>query len=136
MNIEQMCDLMLNSTDSYQQFVLLNDYFLLQYQETCQDVSWNNTIAYIANPQMDPANSWRPWTYQTCNEFGYFQTTDSQAQPFSSWTSLNLDYYMLMCKESFDGWSVNPETAWINDVYGDISIAATNVIFPSGTIDP
>jgi len=25
---------------------------------------------------------------------------------------------------------------WINQIYGDVRIAGTNIIFPSGTIDP
>lgn len=41
-----------------------------------------------------------------------------------------------MCKDAFDGWSVDPETNWINQEYGDVRIEATNVIFSSGTIDP
>lgn len=40
----------------------------------------------------------RQWTYQTCFEFGYYQTTDSPstAQPFGNLVPLS--YYLHMCK--------------------------------------
>ena len=41
-----------------------------------------------------------------------------------------------MCAAAFDGWKSDPEVAWINQFYGDVDIAGTNIIFPSGTIDP
>lgn len=43
-----------------------------------EDASWADTIQYLSAPQNDPTNAARPWTYQTCNEFGYYQTTDSK----------------------------------------------------------
>ena len=29
-----------------------------------------------------------------------------------------------------------PEIHWVNDQYGGLDIAGTNIVFPSGTIDP
>lgn len=60
----------------------------------------------------------------------------SQNQPFYSWTQLDLDFYRDICAAAFDGWTSDPQTEWMNEVYGDIRIAGTNIMFPSGTIDP
>lgn len=78
----------------------------------------------------------RQWTYQTCNQFGYYQTTDYIAQPFANWSLLNLDFYYQLCAAAFDGWNYDPEAYWTNTYYGDTRIAGTNIIFPTGTIDP
>jgi hypothetical protein len=79
-NITTVCDVMLNtSTDqtSYDQFVTLAGMYRDDYGMACEDASWADTVAYLAATQNDGDNSGRPWTYQTCNEFGYYQTTDS-----------------------------------------------------------
>lgn len=78
----------------------------------------------------------RPWTYQTCNEFGYYQTTDSPNQPFYSWKALSLSFYDSLCYSAFGGWTAKPQTSWMNVLYGGMDITALNTVFPSGSIDP
>jgi hypothetical protein len=41
-----------------------------------------------------------------------------------------------MCYEAFNGWSYTPQVNWMNTVYGGVSIAANNIVFSSGSIDP
>jgi hypothetical protein len=43
---------------------------------------------------------------------------------------------MDMCYEAFNGWSAYPQVNWMNTVYGGTSIAANNIVFSSGSIDP
>jgi hypothetical protein len=84
LNITNICGVMLDGAnvnkdyDAYTQFVALAAKFRAQYGLTCEDVSWEHTISYLSDPTKNPSNNMRPWTYQTCNEFGYFQTTDSK----------------------------------------------------------
>ncbi len=59
-----------------------------------------------------------------------------QSQPFHAWKQLNLDFYRALCYEGFNGWTSDPQVEWMNQVYGDIRISGTNIIFPAGTIDP
>lgn len=80
-NITTVCDVMLATTDQltpYDQFVTLASMYRDDYGLVCEDASWADTVAYLSATQNDGDNSGRPWTYQTCNEFGYFQTTDSK----------------------------------------------------------
>jgi hypothetical protein len=78
-NITTICDTMLDTDigDEYERFVALAGQYRAFYNMSCEDASWTDTVAYLSAPQNDPDNSGRPWTFQTCNEFGYFQTTDS-----------------------------------------------------------
>lgn len=41
-----------------------------------------------------------------------------------------------MCYEAFNGWTYTPQVNWMNTVYGGVSIAANNIVFSSGSIDP
>jgi len=121
----------------YDNFVKLSALYRNASNQTCENPSWEDSIALMKNPKKDPANNMRPWTYQTCNEFGYFQTANSTAHPFYNWTKwLTGDFYMDICREAFDGWKSKPMVDWMNQIYGDTRIAGTNIIFPSGTIDP
>jgi thymus-specific serine protease len=79
MNVTDICSTMLTSGSSaYDNFVYLSALFRESYGMTCEDASWSDVIEYMADPQKNPDNNGRPWTYQTCNEFGYYQTTDSK----------------------------------------------------------
>lgn len=80
----------------------------------------------------------RQWFFQTCNEFGYFQTSDSPSQPFG--TLIDIDLYTIACEKVF-GISLSQTANSINHTnafYGgdDISKNVTNIIFPNGSIDP
>lgn len=133
--ITQLCDVMLNGSDAYEQFKIVSRSFL--GKDECDDANWNNTIAFLSNTTLpNPNFGVRQWLYQTCNEFGYYQTTDSSAQPFHSWTVLNTSFYDALCYESFSSWKYEPAVVWTNANYGDIRIGGTNIIFPAGSIDP
>ena len=135
-NVTEMCNFLtaVPEQDAYTQFVA----FSTQFYSPCIDVSWNNSIAYLANTTADPSNAARPWVFQTCNEFGYAQTANSPNQPFHSWAPvLNVSMYMLMCQQSYMGFGTNmPQIDWINDVYGSAAIGSTNTVFPTGSVDP
>eukprot|EP01038_Epipyxis_sp_PR26KG_P004529 gene4529-6394_t len=140
LNITNICSTMLAGDGSndgyYTQFVSLMADYRASNNQVCEDASWTDTVAYMSNPAKDPNNAARPWVYQTCNEFGYFQTTDSKNQPFNSWKWVNLDFSRALCSASFNGWKSDPQVEWVNEEYGDVHIAGTNILFPSGTIDP
>jgi pimeloyl-ACP methyl ester carboxylesterase len=132
LNITDICATMTNPNyDAYTNFITLQQAYRKANGQTCEDASWVDTVQALS-----VNGAGRSWTYQTCNEFGYFQTTDSKNQPFHSWKWLNLDFYYDLCTDAFDGWTAEPQVQFMNTVYGDIRIAGTNILFPSGTIDP
>jgi len=136
MNVTDICATMVGGSDAYTQFSVLTAQYQAASGLECENANWADTVAYLSDPKMDPNNAGRPWTYQTCNEFGYFQTADSEKQPFHAFTPLNLEFYRALCFEAFNGWTSDPQVEWMNEVYGDIRISGTNIIFPAGTIDP
>ena len=144
-NITGICKIMLDPSRSpYENFAYLSREVFLNTSAPrhdadnggCDDVNYDNTIDYLSNTSLAAADGARQWTFQTCNQFGYYQTTDSANQPFHSWSLLNLEFYYEMCAAIFDGWSYDPQQNWTNTAYGATNIAATNIIFPTGSIDP
>lgn len=97
-NVDSVCQQMLAGSDAYAQFVALS----LQFKSgACEDASWDDTVTVLSRTANDGGNAMRAWTYQTCSEFGYYQTTNSEAQPFSSWKQLNLGAFSPPLRRDF-----------------------------------
>ncbi|XP_039758286.1 putative serine protease K12H4.7 [Pararge aegeria] len=103
----------------------------------------NNCSCYDFDEMIDSfyeeENKWiLAWLYQTCNEFGYYQTTSSEEQPFTK--NIPLEFYTKMCLKlfgpDFDEARVNDGVAEVNDLYGALKPNVTNVVFTNGDLDP
>lgn len=83
LNVTDICVVLTNSSHQpYDNFVTLSNKFTAEffsndhyddgrwYDAPCEDASWDNTVALIGNATRASSNNMRPWTYQTCNEFG------------------------------------------------------------------
>ena len=73
----------------------------------------------------------RSWTWQTCNEYGWFQTASGRLR--SSW--VNLSYYELICETLFNGTKL-PDQSSIRQRYGGVNPKTTNIVFAYGAVDP
>jgi hypothetical protein len=80
LNVTDICATMTQSDDVYSNFVALQKQFRAANGQDCEDASWTDTVAYLQE-----TGAARSWTYQTCNEFGYYQTTDSKVSRLLSW---------------------------------------------------
>lgn len=64
MNVTDICSTMLAGPDAYDQFAILSAQYRNASGLQCENANWADTVAYLANPKMDPTNAGRPWTYQ------------------------------------------------------------------------
>ncbi|GMS93610.1 hypothetical protein PENTCL1PPCAC_15785, partial [Pristionchus entomophagus] len=77
------------------------------------------------------------WTWQTCNEFGYYQTTDYGDGIFG--TPVPVNYFVIMCEKVFGiGMDqIESGVAQSNYQYGGRNrFKTTNVVLPNGDGDP
>jgi len=76
----------------------------------------------------------RSWTWQTCVEYGFFQT-DDDSKIFGD--TLHLQFYQDICKAAFPGWSKFPNTDFVNYQFGGLNQQqASWIIFSNGLQDP
>ncbi|KAM3967868.1 putative serine protease K12H4.7 [Aphomia sociella] len=78
------------------------------------------------------------WCYQTCTEFSYFQTTNSDNQPFTRNVPINL-YYSMCTKlfgPEFNEERVEKGVIETNKLYGGLNLNVTKVVFVNGDMDP
>ncbi len=146
-------------SDSYARYVALNSFLMNATGMPCLDVSYDGMVAEMRNTSMasTAAEGGRQWVYQTCVEFGYYQTTDAGAeqQPFG--TRFPLPFWLQQCRDIYDNLMVMgaersaeggnyrgglytnytaPNTNWTNANYGGINGRGTNTVFTNGGIDP
>lgn len=139
-NIKTVCGVMTNKSigDEMKRYAAVNDFFR---KGKCVDASYRNFIDFMRETNWDSGNAggYRQWTYQTCTEFGYFQTSDSKYQVFG--TNTPLEFFLKQCVDVY-GISVSRtkrEIAWANTEYGEYELAktgASRIIFPNGSVDP
>jgi len=132
--IQTLCNIMNNqSMDALSAYVQVSNLFLSIYGVPCLDCSYSQMITSLQNTSQD-FGSGRQWTYQSCSEFGYFQTTDSVGQPFGD--LVPIAYYIQMCKDIF-GFDWLPAINETNNCYGGNGpTGATKIVFVNGSLDP
>ena len=139
--VAKTCKLLLeNPDDTFQVFINLTKNTAAK--DSCTEYSTSDVYVALNNITLtgDASSAMRPWTFQTCNEFGYFQVvgTDPKLDAFSSMSDyINLKSFTDICDDIFEMNGAKPRTQWSNTQYGlPSSMAAVNVTFPSGSLDP
>lgn len=115
-------------------------YVQMIYGGSCLSHSIENDIAFYSQTNWNHvANAgYRQWIYQTCNEFGWYQTSGSKKQPFGS--SFPLELYLELCKgiygDAFNSKSLQSSVKKVNQVYKGTNTPVKNVYYTNGDLDP
>ena len=101
--IEGACDLMRRekedlSNDDLDAFAA----WVTDGSSSCLDMSYQNSVNKFRNITWgsEANRQMRQWTYQTCSEFAWFQTSSSNNQIFG--TLYPLDYFVKICEDLYD----------------------------------
>lgn len=140
--IDAVCDIMLNQTWGPQitRLAEVNRVLLEQQSETCLDYRYENMVAGMRNVSWDAetAEGGRQWTYQTCTEFGFYQTSDKTSALFGD--RFPVKFFYDQCVDVFgaDFGSERQERDIdrTNTMYGELRARTTNVLYVHGSIDP
>ncbi|XP_014469175.1 PREDICTED: putative serine protease K12H4.7 [Dinoponera quadriceps] len=114
---------------------------LVVNSDGCLDMNYENFIAKYREISWDApaaATVMRQWCHQTCTEYGYYQTTNSDKSIFG--TLFPLSYFTDMCidlyGDYYNGKLLDSRVRRTNIMYGGQRPDLTNVIFTNGDIDP
>lgn len=80
----------------------------------------------------------RQWMYQTCAEYGWYQTSGSTNQPFGSSfpVELSVQQCIDLYNNTFTASHIDDNIDRVNIIYGGMNPAVTNVFFTQGQLDP
>lgn len=88
--------------------------------------------------QMYVVHAERSWIYQTCTEYGFYQTCEVGSNcPYTQGLH-TLDVDMDICKQAFNitAAEVSKQVQYTNAMYGGLNFQSTRILFPNGQIDP
>jgi len=131
-NVSRMCDIITKGDDPYDAYVAFTRAFM---GDDCLDSNYDDVINELKNA--DPRNpnaAGRSWTYQTCVEYGYYQTDESDDVPFSQ--RVNLQYFLGMCEKVFNITESGKCVDYTNDYYGGRNVNSDKIVFLNGSVDP
>ncbi|TDG53132.1 hypothetical protein AWZ03_000675 [Drosophila navojoa] len=140
--IDQVCDVMLNTTmgPPVTRLGAVNDLLLKQSKTNCLDYKYDKMIAEMKNVSWDSevAKGMRQWTYQTCTEFGFYQTSENKSDTFGD--RFGIDFFIRQCMDIFSDRMndkfLEQAVAQTNKYYGALKPGTTNVLYVHGSIDP
>ena len=96
--------------------------------KSLQDNSWSS----------DAAKGGRQWTYQTCTEFGWYQSSDIPGNPWGG--IIPVKFFEKMCSDiygpKFTMELLEKGIKETNSEYGGLNLKTSNVVFVHGSIDP
>nr|CAH7720380.1 unnamed protein product [Callosobruchus chinensis] len=132
--LDTLCDIMVNDKlgPEVNRLAAVNDLMMKRYNQTCLDYKYDKMIKDMRNVSWssEVAEGGRQWFYQTCTEFGFYQTTDKN----------DLNFTIKQCSDVF-GPEFNLDrlergVKRTNILYGALETPVTNVIFVHGSYDP
>lgn len=116
------------------------------FEERCILSSFEDDyITPLRQIKFDNSSSMRQWIWQSCNEFGFFQTTTVSTEagrhlphPFKAFDSLTVEFAgRLICEEAYGLKDyAHPATEWTNTAYGDRAVVGDNIVLVNGNMDP
>mmetsp|Transcript_76060 Transcript_76060/g.105131 ORF Transcript_76060/g.105131 Transcript_76060/m.105131 type:complete len:221 (-) Transcript_76060:56-718(-) len=93
-----------------------------------------DTVNILSNTTVDPYSAGRPWTYQYCTEFGFYQVPSHDHVMRSH--LLDYSYWPEMCERTFKGWKGEAHD-WQSSIdLGGFNIGGTNMFLTNGNEDP
>lgn len=132
-NIEKICSLLTDESlgTPIDRLAKLS---AIQHADACVPVSYEAMIKSLQNPK----NPERTWLYQTCTEWGFYQTCEegSECPYVQGLHTLKTDYDICHQAYNITASEVNEQVAYTNYVYGGWDIMATRILYPNGQIDP
>ena len=133
-NIDKICTFLVDPAVAVSPMQRLAD-LASEMSPACTSVSYDNMMAFWVSPQ----NPDRSWLYQTCSEWGFYQTCDEGSKcPYTQGLhSLSVDLDICDKAFSISPAQVNQNIENANTRYGGSkNFQATRVMFPNGQVDP
>eukprot|EP00697_Spironema_sp_BW2_P004423 gnl/Spiro4/16026_TR8617_c0_g1_i1.p1 gnl/Spiro4/16026_TR8617_c0_g1~~gnl/Spiro4/16026_TR8617_c0_g1_i1.p1 ORF type:complete len:582 (+),score=119.29 gnl/Spiro4/16026_TR8617_c0_g1_i1:62-1747(+) len=139
--VDWLCETMNTGGDDtdnlLKQYAAINSALLKSAGNNCLDINYTSSIVNLTNSTIVVEKGDRQWFYQTCTEFGYFQSSDSTAQPFGN--MFPGPFWTQQCNQVFGDMgdlSEFPNVPWTNSYYGGRNVTSSNIVFPNGGLDP
>ncbi|XP_029475256.1 thymus-specific serine protease-like isoform X2 [Rhinatrema bivittatum] len=138
-DIRAVCDIMTNASlgSSYSRLMAINQQYMQSMSQTCVQNSYQKSLDALRNSTLSMVGvGERQWIFQTCTEFGYYQTCEGGSCPFSRLITLHSELDLCLQLFGISAESVQEAVLFTNEYYGADRPKASRVLFVNGDIDP
>lgn len=142
--IDSACRTMLDESvgSEVDRLAAVNSLLLTAYNQTCLEYKYDKMINELKETdyKSKAAEGGRQWMYQTCTEYGFFQTSTLNITQRLFGDKFPVDFFTKQCKDIF-GEKVDKSRLDVgiylqHMFYGSLNIKATNVLYVHGSTDP
>jgi len=136
-NIEKLCQTILEKRSKMSALDVLAEIRLAQNGEDCDDIVWEKQLDYLSSPVAQKGGL-RSWLWQTCNEFGFYQTCQKSSQcPFArGFHNLNQDFEICQTAFNVSSDEVKSNAHDTLELYKGWDMQTNRVFNVNGDIDP
>ncbi|KAJ8924680.1 hypothetical protein NQ315_000831 [Exocentrus adspersus] len=108
------------------------------YGNSCIDTTYKKEVDSLRDITAEGHRDGRQWIYQTCNEYGWYQTSNREDNLLG--TGCPVEYYTQLCADvyspQFDTSYIKDRIEQTNANYGGVGINVSNVVHVHGSYDP
>lgn len=136
-DVRKICQQMISAGSAYEGLISVNAIYMESMGLKCVENSHEKTLSDLRKTELDPVGvGERQWYYQTCTEFGYYQTCEHASCPFSP--RITLQSQLELCTKVFQitTESVFQAVQFTNEFYGADHPKSSRIIFVNGDVDP
>lgn len=136
-DVRKICEQIVGAESAYEGLRIVNSMYMDFIGLKCVENSHEKSLSDLRNTKLNPVGvGERQWYYQTCTEFGYYQTCEDSSCPFS--TLITLKSQLDLCTEVFNipPESVRQAVQFTNEFYGADHPKSSRIIFVNGDVDP
>ncbi|XP_011313900.1 putative serine protease K12H4.7 [Fopius arisanus] len=141
-SIDTVCDILVDQKRgiAVDRLAEVSNMMLNASGDKCFDYKYSNMLDEMSNVSWkgEMSEGGRQWTYQTCTEFGFFQTSTAKPLLFSE--TFPVDFFVQQCTDIFGPrYNIHLLENAIertNTFYGGLQLEVTNVVYVHGSIDP
>jgi len=140
-DIFSICKVMTDESlgEPIDRLAVVNDIMLSLNQDECVDHTYASFLSLLTDTTwVGGGVGWRQWIWQTCTEFGWYQTTNQESGVYGH--TLPLEFFEQWCQDAFGAEftheMLEKSVAASNIEYGGFEPSVSNVVFVHGSIDP
>ncbi|XP_051534522.1 thymus-specific serine protease [Myxocyprinus asiaticus] len=140
-SIAELCDIMTNKSEAHKQeepydrLVQLVAMYRAREDAPCLDVSHEQLVFELSNTTTG-RSSYRQWQYQTCTEFGFYETCEDESCLFSHLITLQSQAELCSRLFNISQSSLPFSVDFTNQYYGGNRPQTQRVLYVNGNIDP
>ncbi|XP_018598434.1 thymus-specific serine protease [Scleropages formosus] len=144
MSIAELCSIITNRSEvieqeaeAYKRLVKLASIYRERQKQSCLQTSYKRVVEELKNTSIQTTGvGERQWYYQTCAEFGFYQTCEDANCPFSRMLTLQSQTELCPLVFGISESSLPSHIAFTNRYYGADHPQTRRVLYVNGDIDP